>query len=84
MRHFVHHAQSHPCRRRAYELAFATAYMFAGAKPRFVMVDDVAFQRPVEVSNLLRLHSTVLHTTTQQGDTSMVRLHDLCERELLQ
>ena len=72
------------CCRRAYELAFATAYMFAGAKPRFVMVDDVAFQRPVDVGNLLRLHSTVLHTTTQQGDSSMVRRPQSASHPLIQ
>ena len=48
--------------RRGYEIAFATAYMFSGTRPRFVMVDEVTFQRPVDVGDLLRLRSLVLHT----------------------
>lgn len=48
--------------RRAYELAFATAYMFSGTRPRFIMVDEITFQRPVDVGDLLRLRSLVLHT----------------------
>ncbi|KAK9810539.1 hypothetical protein WJX72_012385 [[Myrmecia] bisecta] len=48
--------------RRAYELAFATAYMFAGSRPIFVEVDEVTFQRPVDVGDLLRFKSCILHT----------------------
>ena len=33
--------------RRAYELAFATCYMFAGVRPVFLEVDEVTFQSPV-------------------------------------
>ena len=32
--------------RRAFELAFATAYMFGGDKPRFLEVDDISFDKP--------------------------------------
>ncbi len=31
--------------RRAFELAFATAYLFGGDKPRFLEVDDVSFDK---------------------------------------
>jgi len=30
--------------RRAFELAFATTYMFAGSRPAFVRVDDITFR----------------------------------------
>jgi len=39
--------------RRAFELAFATAYMFGGDKPRFLEVDDISFDKPVDVGDLL-------------------------------
>lgn len=48
--------------RRAYEVAFATCYVFAGARPTFLEVDEIAFVRPVEVADLLRLRAVVLHT----------------------
>ncbi|KAI4334635.1 hypothetical protein L6164_019300 [Bauhinia variegata] len=48
--------------RRAYELAFSTAYVFAGVAPHFVEVDHVDFVKPVDVGNFLRLKSCVLFT----------------------
>ncbi|KAI4304151.1 hypothetical protein MLD38_039701 [Melastoma candidum] len=48
--------------RRAFELAYATSYAFAGAAPRFLEVDHVDFLKPVDVGNFLRLHSCVLYT----------------------
>ncbi|EFJ45017.1 hypothetical protein VOLCADRAFT_106173 [Volvox carteri f. nagariensis] len=47
--------------RRAYELAFATTYMFGGVRPTFQKVDEITFTRPVDVGDLLRLTSTVAH-----------------------
>mmetsp|Transcript_38866 Transcript_38866/g.100826 ORF Transcript_38866/g.100826 Transcript_38866/m.100826 type:complete len:175 (+) Transcript_38866:22-546(+) len=47
--------------RRAFELAFATCYSFAGSRPAFLLVDDITFQRPVDVGDLLRLKSVVRH-----------------------
>lgn len=49
--------------RRAYELGFATTYMFAGRKPTFLLVDDITFAHPVDVGSLLRLHSAVVHAS---------------------
>ena len=43
--------------RRAFELAFATAYLFCGTKPSFLEVDEVTFRRPVEIGNLLQFES---------------------------
>uniref|UniRef100_A0A5B7C396 HotDog ACOT-type domain-containing protein n=1 Tax=Davidia involucrata TaxID=16924 RepID=A0A5B7C396_DAVIN len=48
--------------RRAFELAFATAYAFAGSAPCFIEVDHVDFLRPVDVGNFLRFKSCVLYT----------------------
>lgn len=48
--------------RRAFELAFATAYAFAGSSPCFLEVDHVDFLKPVDVGNFLSLKSCVLYT----------------------
>lgn len=50
--------------RKAFELAFSTAYAFAGGAPRFVEVDHVDFVKPVDVGNFLRFKSTILYTET--------------------
>ncbi|KAL9270966.1 Acyl-coenzyme A thioesterase 4, mitochondrial-like protein [Drosera capensis] len=50
--------------RKAFELAFSTAYAFAGGAPRFVEVDHVDFVKPVDVGSFLRFKSTVLYTET--------------------
>merc|ERR1711907_437488 len=52
--------------RRAFELAFTTTYLFAGAKPLFIECDEVAFKAPVDVGDLLKLESVVLYTTDAQ------------------
>lgn len=41
--------------RKAFELAFSTAYTFAGASPRFVEVDHVDFVKPVSGVHLYSL-----------------------------
>jgi acyl-CoA hydrolase len=45
--------------RRAFELAFATAYLFCGSPPLFVECEKVDFYRPVELGNLVRLKAKV-------------------------
>jgi len=47
--------------RRAFELAFATCYSFAGSRPAFLLVEEISFKKPVDVGDLLRLKSSVLH-----------------------
>lgn len=37
--------------RRAFELAFSTCYVFAGARPLFLEVDHVDFRKPVRDSS---------------------------------
>lgn len=36
--------------------------MHCGSRPSFERVDDITFRKPVEVGDLLRLKSLVLHT----------------------
>lgn len=47
---------------RAFEIAFSTAYAFAGLMPCFLEVDHVDFLRPVDVGDFLRFKSCVLYT----------------------
>jgi acyl-coenzyme A thioesterase 9 len=47
--------------RRAFELAFATTYVFGGARPHFKQVSDMNFLRPVDVGDLLRFRARVLN-----------------------
>ena len=57
--------------RRAFELAFATAYNFGGCKPRFVEVDDISFLTPVDVGDLLVYHSKVIYTLPDGGGLNL-------------
>uniref|UniRef100_A0A7S1U6Y5 HotDog ACOT-type domain-containing protein n=1 Tax=Phaeomonas parva TaxID=124430 RepID=A0A7S1U6Y5_9STRA len=52
--------------RRAFELAFTTAYLFGGRLPRFEEVDEVAFHLPVEVGELVQFESAVLYVSTPE------------------
>jgi acyl-coenzyme A thioesterase 9 len=54
--------------RRAFELAYATCYVFGGARPRFIELDEVSFQSPVEVGDLTVFNSRVLYTAIRKGD----------------
>lgn len=53
--------------RRAFELAFSNAYLFGGARPIFLEVDEISFASPVDVGDLLVFHSRVLFTENQAG-----------------
>jgi acyl-coenzyme A thioesterase 9 len=63
--------------RRAFELAFSNAYLFGGARPIFLEVDEVSFTRPVDVGDLLVFHSRVLYTDKKAG-----HLHDYYQQRL--
>jgi acyl-coenzyme A thioesterase 9 len=54
--------------RRAFELAFANAYTFAGAKPAFLEVDEIQFKKPVNIGDLLKFTSSVLYTEAETED----------------
>lgn len=53
--------------RRAFELAFANAYIFGGQLPTFLEVDDISFDAPVDVGDLLVFNSRVLYTLPEGG-----------------
>jgi acyl-coenzyme A thioesterase 9 len=48
---------------RAYDLALATCYTFAGSYPVFLESDKIAFRKPVAIGDLLRLKSRVVFTS---------------------
>uniref|UniRef100_A0A8B9K165 Acyl-CoA thioesterase 9 n=1 Tax=Astyanax mexicanus TaxID=7994 RepID=A0A8B9K165_ASTMX len=58
--------------RKAYELGWANACAFAGCRPSLVAVDDILFQKPVEIGSLLMLSSQVCYT---EGEHVQVRVH---------
>ncbi|KAI3723489.1 hypothetical protein L2E82_35104 [Cichorium intybus] len=60
--------------RRAFELAFATAYTFAGSAPLFLEVDHVDFLKPVDVGNFLRLKSCVLYTELEDPNKPLINV----------
>ena len=46
--------------RRAFELAFATTYVYGGSKPEFHSVNDMNFLSPVNIGDLMRFRARVL------------------------
>ncbi|KAJ0022583.1 hypothetical protein NQD34_014717, partial [Periophthalmus magnuspinnatus] len=58
--------------RKAYELGWANACSFGGCRPSLVAVDDILFQKPVEIGSLLLLSSQVCYT---EGKYIQVRVH---------
>ncbi|KAD7477904.1 hypothetical protein R6Q59_026501 [Mikania micrantha] len=60
--------------RRAFELAFATAYAFAGSAPLFLEVDHVDFLKPVDVGNFLRFKSCVLFTELENPKQPLINI----------
>ncbi|CAI9107242.1 OLC1v1006559C3 [Oldenlandia corymbosa var. corymbosa] len=59
---------------RAFELAFSTAYAFAGMMPSFLEVDHVDFLRPVDVGDFLRFMSCVLYTESHNPDQPLINI----------
>ncbi|KAM7527523.1 hypothetical protein LguiB_030933 [Lonicera macranthoides] len=59
---------------RAFELAFSTAYAFAGMMPCFLEVDHVDFLRPVDVGDFLRFKSCVLYTEFENADQPLINI----------
>uniref|UniRef100_A0A2D4FYF1 HotDog ACOT-type domain-containing protein n=1 Tax=Micrurus corallinus TaxID=54390 RepID=A0A2D4FYF1_MICCO len=58
--------------RKAYELGWATAYSYGNSRPYVVAVDDIMFQKPVEIGSLLLLSSQVCYT---EKNNIQVRVH---------
>uniref|UniRef100_A0A2P2IV29 Acyl-CoA thioesterase n=1 Tax=Rhizophora mucronata TaxID=61149 RepID=A0A2P2IV29_RHIMU len=59
---------------RAFELAFSTAYAFAGMVPYFLEVDHVDFLRPVDVGDFLRFKSCVLYTEYEHSEQPLINV----------
>lgn len=59
---------------RAFELAFSTAYVFAGMRPCFLEVDHVDFLKPVDVGDFLRLKSCVLYTELENPEHPLINV----------
>ncbi|CAL9697774.1 unnamed protein product [Knipowitschia caucasica] len=58
--------------RKAYELGWANACSFGSCRPSLVAVDDILFQKPVEIGSLLLLSSQVCYS---EGKHIQVRVH---------
>ncbi|KAM3933667.1 acyl-coenzyme A thioesterase 9, mitochondrial isoform 1-T1 [Leptodactylus fuscus] len=58
--------------RKAYELGWATACSYGGSRPFVVAVDDIMFQRPVEIGSLLFLSSQACYT---ENNYVQIRVH---------
>ncbi|XP_021733456.1 acyl-coenzyme A thioesterase 9, mitochondrial-like [Chenopodium quinoa] len=59
---------------RAFELAFSTAYAFAGVRPSFLEVDHVDFLKPVDVGDFLRFKSCVLYTELEDPEDPLINV----------
>ncbi|XP_047962292.1 acyl-coenzyme A thioesterase 2, chloroplastic-like [Salvia hispanica] len=59
---------------RAFELAFSTAYAFAGIMPSFTEADHVDFLKPVDVGDFLRFKSCVLYTEAENSDRPLIHV----------
>ncbi|KAM3289286.1 acyl-coenzyme A thioesterase 2, chloroplastic [Capsicum chacoense] len=60
--------------RKAFELAYATAYSFVGSPPCFVEVDHVDFLKPVDVGDFLHLKSCVLYTQVENSSRPLINV----------
>ncbi|XP_048348723.1 acyl-coenzyme A thioesterase 9, mitochondrial isoform X1 [Sphaerodactylus townsendi] len=58
--------------RKAYELGWATACTYGSSRPYVMAVDDIMFQRPVEIGSLLFFSSQVCYT---EENFIQVRVH---------
>ena len=54
--------------RRAFELAFANAYIFGGEWPQMLEVDNITFYSPVDVGDLLQFQSRVIYSLPEGGN----------------
>ena len=54
--------------RRAFELAFSNAYAFGGEWPQMLEVDNITFNAPVNVGDLLQFNSRVIYSLPDGGN----------------
>ena len=52
--------------RLAYELGFANATLFCRGPVRFFSLDKISFAKPVSIGSILRLRSTIIHSTASE------------------
>ena len=57
--------------------------MLTGDKPRFLEVDDISFESPVDVGDLLVFNSRVIYTLPEGSDTSEAYFKDLAKHPLV-
>lgn len=58
--------------RRAFEVAWAAGWKATGAQPKFLALDDVSFQHPVEVGTLVRFDARLSHALGPPAKTYVV------------
>lgn len=58
--------------RLAYELGFANATLFCRRPVRFSSLDKIAFTKPVSIGSILRLRSTIIHSTASEKYPAIV------------
>lgn len=64
--------------RKAFELAYSTAWVYTGARPDFYSLDDITFLAPVELGTLLRSTARVEYTAhgiSTPGNSSAAPAH---------
>ena len=61
--------------RRAFELAFSNAYSFGGEWPQMLEVDNITFNAPVYVGDLLQFNSRVIYSLPHGGQLDEVKRH---------
>lgn len=61
--------------RRAYELARSTAHLFGGRRPIFHELDQVTFNAPVNVGDMIKFESFVLYTSEQLDPLGRASVH---------
>ena len=58
--------------RLAYELGFANATLFSRGPIRFSSLDKISFAKPVSIGSILRLRSTIIHSTASEKYPAIV------------
>lgn len=58
--------------RLAYELGFANATLFCRGPVRFFSLDKISFVKPVSIGSILRLRSTIIHSTASEKYPAIV------------
>ena len=62
--------------RQAFELAWGNAYIFCRERPYTVYMDDISFEAPVEVGNLLYFNSQISFVHQQYIQVSLYFYYD--------